>query len=78
MVAQMMQIMHHLRCNVYIGRRGGLRKEADYETRFRCAGRIGILREEVWVKGKCNGIHERHYIGEISPVPSRGYLATEV
>ena len=26
-----------------------LRKETDYETRFRCAGGIGILREEVWV-----------------------------
>jgi hypothetical protein len=24
-------------------------KEDDYETRFRCAGGIGILREEVWV-----------------------------
>ena len=28
---------------------GELRKETDYETRFRCAGGIGILREEVWV-----------------------------
>lgn len=26
-----------------------LRKDTDYETRFRCAGGIGILREEVWV-----------------------------
>jgi hypothetical protein len=29
-----------------------LRKDTDYETRFRCAGGIGILREEVWVDGK--------------------------
>jgi len=29
--------------------RGHLRKDTDYETRFRCAGGIGILREEVWV-----------------------------
>jgi len=26
-----------------------LRKDTDYETRFRCSGGIGILREEVWV-----------------------------
>jgi len=26
-----------------------LRKDTDYETRFRCAGGIAILREEVWV-----------------------------
>lgn len=26
-----------------------LRKATDYETTFRCAGGIGILREEVWV-----------------------------
>lgn len=32
--------------------RSGIRKETDYETRFRCAGGIGILREEVWVNGK--------------------------
>jgi hypothetical protein len=31
-----------------VGRRS-LRKETDYETRFRCGGGIGILREEVWV-----------------------------
>jgi hypothetical protein len=35
-----------------MGRRGNLRKETDYETRFRCAGGIGILREEVWVNEK--------------------------
>ncbi len=33
-------------------RRGRVRKETDYETRFRCAGGIGILREEVWVNEK--------------------------
>jgi hypothetical protein len=32
-----------------VGARRSLRKETDYETRFRCAGGIGILREEVWV-----------------------------
>jgi len=88
----------------YMGRRSDLRKETDYETRFRCAGGIGILREEVWVNGKdevvqynlafilphlskvdkgrvlgfdnAHGAHERHYMGEVSPVPFRGYLAT--
>src|SRR5664279_4704571 len=35
-----------------MGRRGELRKETDYETRFRCAGGIVILREEVWVNEK--------------------------
>jgi hypothetical protein len=34
------------------GKTADLRKETDYETRFRCAGGIGILREEVWVNGK--------------------------
>jgi hypothetical protein len=32
-----------------MARRADLRKDTDYETRFRCAGGIGILREEVWV-----------------------------
>ncbi len=32
--------------------KAALRKDTDYETRFRCAGGIGILREEVWVNGK--------------------------
>ncbi len=35
-----------------MGRQSGLLKETDYETRFRCAGGIGILREEVWVDAK--------------------------
>jgi hypothetical protein len=35
-----------------MSRRGRLRKGTDYETRFRCAGGIGILREEVWVNEK--------------------------
>jgi hypothetical protein len=87
-----------------MGRRSDLRKETDYETRFRCGGGIGILREEVWVNGKdevvlynlalllphlsridngrvlgfdnAHGAHERHYLGETSPVPFKGYLAT--
>ena len=32
-----------------MGRKTRLPKDTDYETRFRCAGGIGILREEVWV-----------------------------
>jgi hypothetical protein len=32
-----------------MAKRPHLRKETDYETRFRCGGGIGILREEVWV-----------------------------
>lgn len=35
-----------------MGRKSQLRKDTDYETRFRCAGGIGILREEVWVDEK--------------------------
>ena len=35
-----------------MGKRRRLRKDTDYETRFRCAGGIGILREEVWVNEK--------------------------
>lgn len=34
-----------------VGHRG-LRKDTDYETSFRCAGGVGILREEVWVNEK--------------------------
>lgn len=33
-------------------RKTSLRKDTDYVTRFRCAGGIGILREEVWVNAK--------------------------
>jgi hypothetical protein len=33
-------------------RPANLRKDTDYETRFRCAGGIGVLREEVWVNGR--------------------------
>jgi hypothetical protein len=35
-----------------MGKRSPLRKDTDYETAFRCAGGIGILREEVWVNSK--------------------------
>jgi hypothetical protein len=35
-----------------MGRQVDLRKDTDYETRFRCVGGIGILREEVWINGK--------------------------
>lgn len=33
-------------------RKSQTRKLTDYETRFRCAGGVGILREEVWVDAK--------------------------
>lgn len=33
-------------------RKADLRKDTDYVTRFRCAGGIGILLEEVWVNAK--------------------------
>jgi len=46
----MLRYTHHL--EYYMGSRGDLRKVTDHETRFRCAGGIGILREEVWVNGK--------------------------
>jgi hypothetical protein len=32
-----------------MGRKSRLRKIVDDETGFRCAGGVGILREEVWV-----------------------------
>jgi hypothetical protein len=35
-----------------MSRRRRLRKDTDYETRCRCAGGIGILRDEVWVNEK--------------------------
>jgi hypothetical protein len=35
-----------------VGRRVHLRKDTDDESEFRCAGGIGIVREEVWVNGK--------------------------
>ena len=35
-----------------MGKNAGLQKKTDYVTRFRCAGGIGILREEVWVNSK--------------------------
>ena len=87
-----------------MGGRARLRKETDYETRFRCAGGIGILREEVWVSDRgdvaeynlalivphlssvdhgrvlgfdnAHGVHERHFMGEVSGVQFHGYLAT--
>jgi hypothetical protein len=84
--------------------RQGLRKETDYETRFRCGGGIGILREEVWVDfegevdrynlalmlphlfradhgrvlgyDNAHGVHERHFMGTVTPVRYSNYLAT--
>lgn len=35
-----------------MGRKPPLRKITDYETHFRCAGGIGILREEVWMDAR--------------------------
>ena len=84
-----------------MGVRSRLRKETDYETRFRCAGGIGILREEVWLDERgeiaeynlalilphvssvdhgrvlgydnAHGVHERHFMGEVSVVKHYGY-----
>lgn len=35
-----------------MGRRVHLRKDTDDKSEFRCAGGIGIVREEVWVNRK--------------------------
>ena len=87
-----------------MGRKTRLRKDTDYEARFRCAGGIGILREEVWVDeggdvvqynlafliphlsgvdngrilgfDNAHGIHERHFMGQVSPREFVGYSAT--
>ncbi len=40
---------HHLCEYLFIGRNVRLRKVTDYESDFRCAGGVGILREDVWV-----------------------------
>lgn len=33
-------------------KKSAMYKKTDYVTRFRCAGGVDILREEVWVNGK--------------------------
>jgi hypothetical protein len=38
--------------NSIVQRKETFRKETDHVTRFRCAGGIGILREEVWVNAR--------------------------
>jgi len=48
----MMRFSHRLVYSRAMGRRRNLLKDTDYETRFRCAGGIGILREEVWVNSQ--------------------------
>ncbi len=48
----MLQWLHQLLYTINMGRQADLRKDTDYETRFPCAGGIGILREEVWVNEK--------------------------
>ena len=78
-----------------------LRKDTDDETRFWCAGGIGILREEVWVNeneevvrynlaflmphrfgvdngrilgfDNAHGVHERHFMGEVTPILFEDY-----
>jgi hypothetical protein len=87
-----------------MGRKSRLVKITDYETNFRCAGGIGILREEVWIDAKgevvrynlafllphlsrvdkgrvlgfdnAHGIHERHFMGTVTPVKFEDYLTT--
>lgn len=52
-----------------MARSAELRKETDYETRFRCAGGIGILREEVWVNRR--GEVARYNLAFLMPHLSR-------
>jgi hypothetical protein len=86
-----------------MGGRKRLTKEDDYETRFPCAGGIGILREEVWADASgevvrynlafpvphlfhadngrvlgydnAHSVHERHYLGEVTPIEYQGHIA---
>jgi hypothetical protein len=46
---QVLRHTHHLCKNLPMAKRGSLLKDTDDEARFRCAGGVGILREEVWV-----------------------------
>ncbi len=52
-----------------MGRSTELRKDTDYETRFRCAGGIGILREEVWVNRQGDAV--RYNLALLLPHISR-------
>jgi hypothetical protein len=49
---QVLHKKHPLEQDWSEGGNAKLRKETEYATRFRCAGGIGILREEVWVNAK--------------------------
>ena len=49
---QVLHTKHHLMYDLSMGRQVKLRKVTDDEARFRCAGGIGILREEIWVNSK--------------------------
>jgi hypothetical protein len=48
----MLHKKHHLEYDWCVRRNVKLRKETDYITRFRCAGAIAILREEVRINTK--------------------------
>jgi hypothetical protein len=52
-----------------MGRHVRLRKLTDYETAFRCAGGVGILREEVWVDQ--DGMAVRYNLAFLLPHLSR-------
>jgi hypothetical protein len=47
--AQVLRMTHHLCQNHSMAKRSSLFKDTDDEARFRCAGGVGILREEAWV-----------------------------
>jgi len=52
-----------------MGLRERLVKDTDYETRFRCASGIGILREEVWVDA--DGEIVRYNLAFLMPAKSK-------
>ncbi len=49
---QVLRYAHQLCYTWFVVRKSQTRKITDYETRFRCAGGVGILREEVWIDAK--------------------------
>lgn len=65
----MLRVTPHLRYAKEVGGKADLRKDTDYETRFRCAGGIGILREEVWVNEKIEVV--RYNLSFLLPHVSR-------
>ncbi len=52
-----------------MGKHARLQKITDYETYFRCAGGVGILREEVWLNS--HGEVARYNLAFLLPHRSR-------